>query len=373
MKKVVVGISGGVDSSVSAYLLKKQGYDVIGVFMQNWDPYINNEKTFDNKNDESGLNVCSAEYDFSIASKVCEQLNISLHRVNFINEYWDRVFEPFLEDYKNGLTPNPDILCNKYIKFGSFHDYCFKNFNCDYIATGHYAGVRLNKSNNLYELTESFDQDKDQTYFLCSLSQKQLSKTLFPLSNISKKDVRDIANKINLNNWDRKDSTGICFIGERNFKDFLRNYIENKPGKIIDIDSKKIVGNHDGIHLYTIGQRKGLNLSGNTYKYFVAKKDIENNILYVSDDKMKEKYLDSNFAICKSFNWISYIPSNNNVEIRFRHTKNKVKGRFHIQSDNSIMFSYDESKAVTSGQYLVIYQNGVCLGGGPVSQVLMNY
>lgn len=366
MKKVIVGISGGVDSAVSAYLLKEKGYKVTGVFMQNWDPYINKE-TLDAK--KENIDVCDAEYDFHIATKVCEKLGIKLERVNFIKEYWDMVFEPFLDIYKKGLTPNPDILCNKYIKFGAFHKYCFDNFNCDYIATGHYANVRYNTENNLYELLEANDQEKDQTYFLCSLNQYQLSKSIFPLANLKKHEVREIANKIGLENWDRKDSTGICFIGERNFKKFLHNYIDKKPGKIIDIETSKRVGTHEGVHLFTIGQRKGLNLSGKNSRYFVCKKDVSNNILYVTSKKHKEKNLDSTIAISSDFNWISFVPSNNKVELRVRHTKNKIEGSFKFLKD-SVKFEFDSSEVISPGQYVVAYQDGVCLGGGPIDDII---
>nr|WP_173024188.1 tRNA 2-thiouridine(34) synthase MnmA [Malacoplasma penetrans] len=364
MKKVIVGISGGVDSSVSAYLLKLRGYDVMGVFMQNWDPYINKESN--NDAIKSKLDTCEAEYDYQIASKVCQRLGIKLERINFIKEYWDMVFEPFLDEYKKGLTPNPDILCNKYIKFGAFHKYCFENFDCDYIATGHYADVRFNQANNIYELLEAKDIEKDQTYFLCSLNQSQLSKSIFPLADLTKKEVREIANKIGLDNWDKKDSTGICFIGERNFKNFLHNYIDKKPGKIIDIDTSKEVGTHEGIHFYTIGQRKGLNLGGNSSRYFVCKKDISNNILYVTSNESKLKNLSSVVATCSYFNWIGYVPNNNKVEIRIRHSKNKINGHFKILKDNVVQFEFDSPEVISPGQYIVAYQKGVCLGGGPI-------
>ncbi|MDE6428890.1 MAG: tRNA 2-thiouridine(34) synthase MnmA [Malacoplasma sp.] len=368
-KKVVIGISGGVDSAVAAYLLKKQGYEVIGVFMQNWDPYINNESKDSSK---SKLNTCEAEYDFEQASLVCKKLGIPIHRVNFIKEYWTMVFEPFLSKYKKGLTPNPDVLCNKYIKFGTFHDYCVKNFDCDFVATGHYAKVNYDKEQDVYELLEAYDDEKDQTYFLCFLNQDQLSKSLFPLSDLTKREVREIANKLELPNWNRKDSTGICFIGERNFRDFLRNYIKNKEGPIIDIDTDETVGKHEGIHLYTIGQRKGLNLGGHESKYFVCRKDPKTNTIFVSNVKNKNKHLNSNQVTSKNFNWISYIPNNNNVELRFRHTKNKIIGKFNIFPNESVAFCYEDAMAVTTGQYVVAYQNGICLGGGEINKVILN-
>lgn len=366
-KKVIVGMSGGVDSSVTAYLLKKQGHDVIGVFMQNWDPYLNNDDAF--KNDENSK--CEAEQDFEVAKSVADHLQIPIYRVNFIKEYWTQVFEPFLHQYKSGITPNPDVLCNKYIKFGAFHDYCFNNFkDIDYIATGHYAGVGYNEQTHLYELKEAKDAFKDQTYFLCSLNQKQLSKTWFPLGQYTKYEIREIAKQNGLDNWNRKDSTGICFIGERNFQQFLKNYINPKKGPIIDIKTNQQVGEHNGIYYYTIGQRKGLNLSGFNSRYFVCKKDPLKNIIYVTSVENEDEFLLSTKAIVNEFNWIGNIPSNNNIEVRFRHTQKKISATFNLLDNNKVVVIYkDKSKAVTEGQYLVMYQNGVCLGGGQISEV----
>ncbi len=366
MKRVVIGMSGGVDSSVSAYLLKKSGYDVIAVYMQNWDPYLNNENI---KQDVDS--VCDAEQEFMVAKEIADYLEIPIYKTNFIKEYWVNVFEPFLDEYKKGNTPNPDVLCNKYIKFGAFHEYCFENFNVDFIATGHYARKHFNEKNNIFELQEAKDDFKDQTYFLCSLNQKQLSKSLFPIGHLTKEEVRNIAKGAGLLNWNKKDSTGICFIGERNFKEFMNSYIDNNKGKIIDILTGDILGEHNGIHLYTIGQRKGLNLSGLHSKYFVCKKDAENNVVYVTDTIHENKYLFSKKAWLKDFNWISYIPTNNIVEMRFRHTQKKIKGKFLIGENKEVILFYDEkSKSVTNGQYAVLYQDGICLGGGIIFKVL---
>lgn len=367
MKKVIVGMSGGVDSSVAAYLLKKQGYDVIGVFMQNWDPYLNKDSTFSQNVDSK----CEAEQEFEVASAIAKHLDIPIYRVNFIKDYWTMVFEPFLEQYSKGLTPNPDVLCNKHIKFGAFHKYCFENFDVDYIATGHYAKVKFNDENNIYELIEAKDTHKDQTYFLCSLNQKQLSKTLFPLGDYTKQEIREIAKLNGLDNWNKKDSTGICFIGERNFKQFISNYIENKKGDIIDIKTNLKMGSHNGIHLYTIGQRKGLNLSGNDSRYFVCKKDVEKNILYVTNIENENEFLMNSKVISYDFNWISKIPKKDNtVELRFRHTQQKIGGKFEIIKDNEVLFMFDKkSKAISMGQYIVAYKNGICLGGGTIDKV----
>lgn len=364
MKTIVVGMSGGVDSSVSALILKKAGFNVIGVFMQNWDNLINNELNY-----ESKTNSCDSYADYEFAKKVCDNLNIPLYKVDFISEYWNKVFNKFIEGYKKGITPNPDVLCNKYIKFDEFAKYCFKNFNCDYIATGHYA--RVFKKDNLYYLAEANDLNKDQTYFLCELTQEQISKVIFPLMFLKKEDVRKIAKQYNLINWDKKDSTGICFIGKRDFRKFLENYIDNKEGEIIDIDTQKKVGNHNGVYFYTIGQRKGLNLGGNKSKYFVCKKDVNKNILYVSSEDNEDKYLMSEKCLLNKFNWISKIPSDNKIEVRFRHCQKKIDGWFIINNDNSVVIHYpSKSKSVSIGQYAVIYQNNICLGGGEISSIL---
>lgn len=363
MKTVIVGMSGGVDSSVSALILKKAGFNVIGVFMQNWDNVVNNELNYVSTNTDS----CDAYADYEFAKQVCDKLDIPLYKVDFISEYWNKVFEKFIEGYKNGITPNPDVLCNKYIKFDEFAKYCFENFKCDYIATGHYAKVAY--ENNNYVLKEAKDLHKDQTYFLCELSQKQLSKVIFPLAYLLKEDVRKIAHKYDLVNWNKKDSTGICFIGKRNFKEFLSNYIDEKKGDIIDIATNKKVGEHSGIHYYTIGQRKGLNLGGNKSRYFICKKDVATNTLYVADIDHEDKYLYSNRCVINNFNWISKIPSNNNVQVRFRHCQNKIDCTFEIKN-NSVILNYNQlSKSVTVGQYAVIYLNDICLGGGEISSI----
>ena len=266
-KTVVVGMSGGVDSSVSAYLLKEKGYKVIGLFMQNWQS-------------EPG-EVCSSEIDFKDASKVCDILDIPLHRANFSNEYWERVFEEFLSEHKLGRTPNPDILCNREIKFKSFLEYAF-NIGADFIATGHYASIkRIDGKDYLYRAK---DNDKDQTYFLHEVKEKEFSKCIFPLENIKKNEVRNIAKKINLPISFKKDSVGICFVGERNMKDFLGRFINLTKGPIID-EYGVTIGEHDGATLYTKGQRQGLNIGGLKGKedlpWYVFDKDIKKNEVYV--------------------------------------------------------------------------------------------
>ena len=284
MKKVIVGISGGVDSSVAAYLLKEQGYHVECVFMKNWDQSLNNDVL-----GNPGINddVCTEERDFNDAKKVCDHLGLKIHRVDFAQEYWDKVFKYFLEEYKKGRTPNPDLFCNKYIKFGDLLEYVEKNFGDDwYLATGHYCDI---DHNGEPRLLIAKDGNKDQTYFLSQVTSKQFEKVLFPLGKLEKSDVRKIAEEQGLVTADKKDSTGICFIGERDFKQFLQNYIPAKEGKVYDINSLEEVGTHKGIMYYTIGQNRGLGLSGQEQKYFVCGKDVEQNILFVSGSKEKDE------------------------------------------------------------------------------------
>lgn len=361
LKKVIVGLSGGVDSAVSCLLLKQQGYDVEAIFMQNWDSYVNNEK---NTNQED---KCEYQYDYDDAIKIAEHLNIKLHKVNFIDEYWNNVFSNFVNEYKKGRTPNPDILCNQYIKFGSFLDYVSENFKFDYIAMGHYARVTHAEENLLMK---GLDDNKDQTYFLCNLNQKQLEKVLFPIGALLKSEVRKIAKDNKIPVWDKKDSTGICFIGKRNFNDFLSNYIQNKPGDIVDIESKVKLGKHLGISFYTIGQNNNLSLAGMEEKHFVCDKDITKNILYVVSEKLKDKYLVSHECLCKKFNWIITPKNYENLEVRFRHRQKLLKCEIKINTNDNVIISYKEgSIAVTPGQSAVLYQGDTCLGGGVIDCV----
>ena len=360
-KRVIVGLSGGVDSAVSAYLLLQQGYEVIGLFMQNWDSNVNLEINYQPSNDK-----CDAQIDYEAALAVAKHLNIPLYTKKFIKEYWDDVFVYFLSEYKKNRTPNPDVLCNKYIKFDAFLKYAFDNFDCDYIAMGHYAKVEHTKEKSYLQLCK--DQNKDQTYFLCSLNQEQLSKVLFPLADLNKTEVREIAKKINLPNFDKKDSTGICFIGERNFSNFLSNYLPNQPGDIIDISTNKIVGKHIGTMYYTIGQRKGLNLGGLFERYFICKKDLENKIIYVAPNSLEDKYLVSNYLEINDFNWIIKPNDFNNILARFRHRQQLQEVNVFIEN-NKVIVSYPNQKNVVTGQYCVLYQNGNCLGGGQIDLV----
>ena len=362
-KKVVVGMSGGVDSSVSAILLQKQGYEVIGLFMRNWDSLADGE--LDGPTTSTGQ--CPQEADYDDAKAVCDKLGIPLYRKDFVKEYWDYVFTYFLDELKNGRTPNPDIMCNKYIKFDMFAKEARK-LGADYIATGHYA--RMNNGH----LLRGIDSNKDQTYFLSQINNEQISSCLFPLGDIDKPKVREIAKELNLNVADKKDSTGVCFIGERNFKEFLKNYIPANKGKIIDINSNEVVGEHDGVMYYTIGQRKGLGIGGISGReprsWFVCYKDVKNNILYVADEK-EDEHLFSDRAIIKNINWLAERtndPLHVGCKFRYRQQDNGVTLKFI--DDDTIELIFDEPyKAVTTGQAAVFYMGTRMLGGGIIEEI----
>jgi len=360
MKKVVIGMSGGVDSSVAAILLKKRGYEVIGLFMRNWDSSINND-ILGNPN----LNniICPQEEDYNDALKVCEAIGIPLYRIDFVKEYWDYVFNYFLEELKKGRTPNPDIMCNKYIKFDMFYKEALK-LNADAIATGHYAKI---KDGLLYK---ALDENKDQSYFLSQINRKVLDKVIFPLEDITKPDVRKIALEYNLVTAKKKDSTGICFIGERNFKDFLKNYLPNKSGDIIDIETKKIVGKHIGLMYYTIGQRRGLDIGGNNDRLFVVGKDLEKNILYVAIGENNE-YLFSDEAIIEDINYLTDLRPTK-VQAKFRYRQKDIDVELEYFDDKIIVKYKNKCKAVTPGQACALYLDGLCLGGGIIKEVRKN-
>ncbi len=357
MKKVVIGMSGGVDSSVAAILLKQAGYEVIGLFMRNWDSSINNDYL---GNPNLNNNICPQEQDYNDAIEVCKKINIPLHRVDFVKEYWDDVFTYFLDELKKGRTPNPDIMCNKYIKFAAFVEEA-KKLGASYIATGHYAKIKDGK------LYKSFDKNKDQTYFLSQLSKEQLNNVLFPLGDIDKKEVRKIAQEYELVTATKKDSTGICFIGERNFKEFLKNYLPNIPGDIINIDTNEKVGEHIGLMYYTIGQRRGLDIGGNDERLFVVGKNLEKNILYVALGE-NNKYLYSNSCIIDNINFNCDLrPTKCNAKFRYRADDYPVE--LEYINDNEILVKYDNVKSVTPGQACVFYLDDQCLGGGIVKEV----
>ncbi len=365
MKKIVIGLSGGVDSSVCLYLLKqayKEDQDVCieAVFMKNWDSFLNGD--FSLENNEVG---CESNADYEDAKKVCDFLNVKLHKVEFVKQYWDEVFQKVIDKIKKGYTPNPDVLCNKYIKFNYFEKFITNELNADLFTMGHYAKKVINDDSSI-DLVIPKDHHKDQTYFLCELNQKQLEKVIFPLSNLNKEEVRKIAKQANLPNWNKKDSTGICFIGNRDFKKFISNYIESKQGDIIDIKTNEVIGKHNGAWLYTIGQRKGIGLSGMKEKYFVIKKDIDNNIIYVSVINDYQSDLYCNKIIVKNFNWINKIPSDNKCLLRYRHTGELFPVEFEIINDEVIIKSIDKLKSVSIGQYAVLYNNDICCGGGEI-------
>lgn len=360
-KRVVVGLSGGVDSAVSAYILQQEGYEVIGLYMANWDSIANQENNYQNKFDK-----CDSQIEYDDAKEIAEKLGIKLYYKEFVKEYWDDVFKYFIDEYSKNRTPNPDVLCNKYIKFAAFKKYAFNEIGCDYIATGHYAKLENYKDKNKLMICK--DENKDQTYFLCALTQEQLNNVIFPLANYTKSEVREIAKKIGLTVANKKDSTGICFIGERNFRNFLQNYLPNKPGDIIDISTNKIVGQHIGTMYYTIGQRKGLNLGGQNERYFVCKKDLDKKIIYVAPDSLEEKYLFSNKLFINEFNWISEIQFNKKVYARFRHRQQLQEVNVEL-IEKQVIVTYNPQKNVTEGQYCVLYQDGTCLGGGIIEKI----
>ena len=357
MKKVIVGVSGGVDSAVSAYLLKKEGYLVEGLFMRNWDSSINNDI---NGNPTLNNNICTQEQDYNDALEVCRKINIPLHRVDFVKEYWDFVFTYFLEELKKGRTPNPDVMCNKYIKFDLFVKKA-KKLGADYIATGHYARLIDGK------LAKAVDKNKDQSYFLAYVNKDIFKDVLFPLGEIEKPEVRKIASEYGLVTASKKDSTGICFIGERNFTQFLENYLPNIPGDIVNIDTGEILGKHIGLMYYTIGQRRGLNIGGTKDRTFVVKKDLDKNILYVAvgDDN---KYLYSSTAIIEEFNYLTdKRPSKCTCKFRYRQSDIDINVKY--LDNNNLLLSYKGSKAVTPGQFCVLYDKDICLGGGIIKEV----
>lgn len=360
MKRVVIGMSGGVDSSVAAIVLKKQGYEVIGLFMRNWDSSINNDFLGNPNLNES---ICPQEQDYNDALEVCKKLDIPLHRVDFVKEYWDYVFTYFLDELKHGRTPNPDIMCNKYIKFDMFLKEA-KKLEADYIATGHYARMKDGK------LLRGIDNNKDQTYFLSQLSKEQLENVLFPVGDLVKPDVRKIAEEYQLITAKKKDSTGICFIGERNFTKFLENYLPNQPGDVVDIETNQVIGQHIGLMYYTIGQRRGLNIGGSKERMFVVGKDLEKNILYISYGNTD--YLVSDSCIIDTVNFnTEERPTICSAKFRYRQEDNDVE--LEYLDNDTILVKYPQGvKSVTPGQACVFYLGDQCLGGGIIKEVRKN-
>ena len=357
MKRVVVGLSGGVDSSVAALLLKEQGYDVVGLYMNNWE-----------ETDECGH--CTAEEDFNDVRRVANAIGIPYYSVNFAKQYYDRVFSYFLEEYRAGRTPNPDVLCNREIKFKDFKEEA-KKLGADFIATGHYCDI-LHDGDTHY-LLKAKDQNKDQTYFLNQLSQEQLSSVLFPLGKLEKFEVRDIAVKYGLATAKKKDSTGICFIGERNFRKFLQNYIPNKKGKIITVDGK-VIGEHDGLMYYTIGQRRGLNIGGQKgddgSRWFVIEKDLNNNVLLVAHGNEERLY--SKGLKMNSVNWIPKEPIKMEFTCtaKFRYRQPEQECTVKINSNGIDVWFKEPQRAITEGQFAVFYDGNKCIGGGVIEKAV---
>ena len=370
MKKVILGLSGGVDSSVALKLLKDANYDVEAMFMRNWDSATNNDIL---GNPDLNDHVCPQEVDYQDAVKVASKLNVKLHRIDFIEEYWNTVFKYFLDEYKKGRTPNPDIMCNKYIKFNAFLKEAEK-LGADYIAMGHYARVR-HEADKSY-LLRGVDDNKDQTYFLCMINQKQLRHALFPIGELTKPEVRKIAIDSGLATATKKDSTGICFIGERNFKQFLKNYLPAKSGNMVTVDGE-IIGKHDGLMYYTIGQRKGLGIGGsNKYKsdaWFVCGKDLAKNELIVGQGH-DSIYLESNWCIASECNWICDKPvENKDYTAKFRYRQKDIPVTIEYLDNNKIRVNYPSlCRAVTPGQAVVIYDGEICLGGAIIDEVYYN-
>ncbi len=365
-KRVVIGMSGGVDSSVSAWLLKEQGYEVIGLFMKNWE-------------DDDDSEYCSSRQDWIDAASVADVVGVDIEAVNFAAEYKERVFSEFLREYQAGRTPNPDVLCNAEIKFKAFLDHAFQ-LGADLIATGHYARVRQLEHGpqaGQFQLLKAVDASKDQSYFLHRLNQNQLSKTLFPLGEIPKSEVRRIAERIGLPNAKKKDSTGICFIGERPFRDFLNRYLAYRPGPMKTADGTT-VGTHVGLSFYTLGQRKGIGLGGvKAYQndngdggaWYVARKDVENNTLYVVQGH-DHPWLQSLSLHASQTSWVAGAPPDDatTLSAKTRYRQADVPCTIHTDDENFSLTFPQAQWAVTPGQSAVLYDGEVCLGGGIIDE-----
>ncbi|WP_055731839.1 tRNA 2-thiouridine(34) synthase MnmA [Agarivorans gilvus] len=357
-KKVIVGMSGGVDSSVSAYLLLEQGYQVEGLFMKNWEEDDNSE-------------YCAAAEDLADAQAVCDKLGIKLHTINFSAEYWDNVFEHFLEEYKAGRTPNPDIMCNKEIKFKAFLEFAAEELSADYIATGHYVQRRFQDGH--WQMLRGLDSNKDQSYFLYTLEEKHIAQTLFPVGEIEKPEVRRIAEEQGLVTANKKDSTGICFIGERKFSDFLAQYLPAQPGDIENCEGQ-VMGTHQGLMYHTLGQRKGLGIGGtkdgDETPWYVVDKDVDRNVLIVGQGHDHPR-LKSTALIAGQLHWVDRKPLTETLRcsVKIRYRQQDVPCTIVPLENGEIKVTFDEPQiAVTPGQSAVFYLNEVCLGGGIIEQ-----
>lgn len=361
-KKVIVGISGGVDSSVSAYILKQQGYQVEGLFMKNWE---------EDDNDE----YCSAADDLRDAQAVCDKLDIPLHSINFAAEYWDNVFEYFLAEYKSGRTPNPDIICNKEIKFKAFLEFAAEELDADYIATGHY--VRRRQVDGKWQLLRGLDTNKDQSYFLYTLGSEHVGQTLFPVGELEKPEVREIALAQNLVTHDKKDSTGICFIGERKFKDFLGKYLPAQPGNIETCEGE-VIGKHDGLMYHTLGQRKGLQIGGlakhGEAPWYVVDKDLARNVLLVGQGSDHPR-LFSDGLLASQTHWTDRVGPQQvtKLTVKTRYRQTDIACTLYPAGPDQVRVIFDEPQSsVTPGQSAVFYLDEVCLGGAIIDEVIRN-
>ncbi len=366
--RVVVGMSGGVDSSVAALLLKQQGYDVIGVFMKNWDD-----------TDEYGH--CTAEEDSEDVRRVCSQIGIPYYTVNFEKQYMDKVFAYFLDEFKRGRTPNPDVMCNREIKFGDFLQKAL-DLGAQYLATGHYA--RIDQVDGEFRLLRGVDANKDQSYFLNVLGQYQLSKAMFPIGHLPKSEVRELARTAGLATAAKKDSTGVCFIGERNFNEFLSGYLPAKPGEIRTVEGE-LIGKHDGLMYYTLGQRQGLGIGGtgggSGEPWFVVDKDLKHNVLYVVQGATHPSHY-SKALLASGVHWVSdlalspetgnynhFSPLRCTAKFRYRQPDQGVTVVYKSDKTCEVLFDQPQ-KAITPGQAVVFYQGEVCLGGGTIDKAI---
>lgn len=357
--KVLVGLSGGVDSAVAAYLLKEQGYDVTCAFMRNWDSMANNDIL---GNPDLNDDQCTQEKDYDDAKRVADHLGLQLLRVDYVKEYWDDVFTYFIKETEKGNTPNPDILCNQFVKFDAFYKFMDEN-GYDKLAMGHYAIV---KDGQMYRAK---DRNKDQTYFLNRVNPEVLDRVLFPLGDLEKQEVRAIADKINLPVADKKDSTGICFIGERDYRNFLQNYLRDTQGDIIDVDTNEVVGEHQGVMFYTIGQRHGLNISRFMGPWFVVGKDMSENKLYVGKGGDHRQLFYSK-AIINSINlFVPEFSGKRKVQAKFRYRQKDQHVEIELVDDTIVVTMDDPVKSVTLGQEAVFYDGDLLIGGGRIDRV----
>jgi len=368
--KILLGLSGGVDSAIAAHLLLEEGYEVTGCYMRNWDSALNNDYL---GNPTASFSQCPQEKDYQDAKKVAEKLGIPLLRIDYIKEYWDNVFSYFLAEYKEGRTPNPDVLCNREIKFGPFLSYA-KEHGFDFIAMGHYA--RKVELCGHHFLAKPRDLMKDQTYFLCALTEEQIAPSLFPMSEITKVEARLLAERLGLSEVSSKHgSTGVCFIGERRFHEFLSNYFPAQKGEIKDLKTGETIGMHDGVLFYTVGQRRGLGIGGVKGKadgaWIVAKKDPRKNILYVVNSTDDSPLLSDRATLApSSFNFLGEEGGADlSVQVKFRYRQPDNPAVLHLPDPNHPYLTYDPPvKAVTPGQWAAIYSDtGILLGGGIVS------